>query len=320
MSHVANVVDYGADPLGEVDSSTAFEAAQQASNDIFVPNGLYLKEAETKIVSGKTWTFDGATIIHSRDTATMFSAEDAKDWNILGHLRLYGLLTTSADTGECGFRIKNPKRAYIERITVDRFKGTGIVVDGMLYQTRGDKLTIGSIAAYSNYQGFDFRPESGAEYLSIDSIDAVQNIYAGTISAGNCQIRGGNITDNYYGLLLGSGLNHGHGGLHGMNLNHNVYWNLKAENVEAGFTLNGCHVFADDASTGKIILQDSKGVSIRDGIVEAAIENSGRVGKNMLQDNYISGDGVTRVGGIDPDSLIRIGNYDSQGMWGLNNR
>jgi hypothetical protein len=319
MFSPASVLDFGADPTGTTDSSDAFGAAQSASDTIIVPNGTYIKNANTTITSGKTWLFYGAVIKHSSDTATMFTVgSGVADWNILGHLVLEGMLTTNVDTGECGIHITNPHRGYIQRITCRKFKGKGVVVDGSNGGGyRGDGLTIDSLGLYENRQGFEFVAGNGAEYLSVGRVEAVGNIFAGTIAAGNCQIHGGNISDNYYGPLLGSGSNHGHGGLHGLNLNHNTYWNLKAENVTAGFTIDACHIYADSATTGKVVISNSSGISLRGGIVDATIEVTG-TGKNLMEGAFVP-TSLTTVSGANPANLIRRGNYSTSGLWGQNN-
>lgn len=317
MYNWVNVLDYGADPTGVADSSAAFYDAQQASNTIMVPSGTYLKNTETAILNNKTWFFAGATIKHQSDAATLFSATDVSDWSFLGNVKLQGLLTGEANTGECGLSITNPRRAYIQRVTASLFKGSAIRIQGANTGTyRGDQLTIDSLASYENYEALRVNAGSGAEYVRINSVEMVGNIYSAIIAAGNTQIGGGNIVDNYYGPWLTGGPNHGHGGFHGVNINHNTHWNLKAESVTNGYVFNGCHFYGDGLTAGKIILNNSSGVSINNGIVDAVIEISG-AGRNTMQGNFIAGPNAA-VGGANPTSLLRSGNYTSAGLWSGN--
>src|SRR5690606_32876808 len=115
---------------------------------------------------------------------------------------------------------------------------------------------------------------------------------------------------------LQSGSNHGHGGFHGVNINHNTQWNLKAENVTNGYTFSGCHFYADSGTTGKIILSNSSGISFDGGIVDAPFEVTGS-GRNMMQGMFVTGS-KTSVGGANPASLMRGGNYTATGLWGSN--
>lgn len=314
MYNWANVIDFGADPTGIVDSSAAFYDAQQASNAILVPSGTYLKNIETAILDGKTWFFSGSIIKHQSDTATLFSTNGVSDWSFLGHVKLQGLLTSQADTGECGPSIANPRRAYIDRISCSFFKGDGIRISGSNTGAyRGDQLTISSMAGYENYSALRVDAGSGAEYVTINSVEFVGNIYSATIAAGNVQIDGGNIVDNYYGPLLTAGANHAHGGFHGVNINHNQHWNLKADGVSNGHIFNGCNFYGDSLTAGKIILQNSSGISISGGIIDAPIEVNG-TGKNTMQGNFIAG-ARALVSGANPTSLLRGGNYTSSGLW-----
>jgi hypothetical protein len=321
MGEFKSIIDFGADPTGVRCSAAAIEAAQVAGDFVYAPKARFRLSRTVHWISGRTWRSDGALFFHDDDTATIFSAVDLERFELLGHLQLEGLLTTNVDTGEHGLRLVNPHRVHIDRITATKFKGSALLIEGDDYGTkRGDELSIGSLALYENRKGFDIKAGAGAEYVSIGNVQAVENIYAGTISAGNCHIHGGNITDNYYGPEVIGGVpgdNHGHGGFHAININHNTYWNLRFHNVTNGFMVDACNVYADNSSTGKILIEDSKGVAIRGGHIDAPIENSGTVGKNMLQDCYMPGS-LTTVSGLHPASLMRGGNFNASGLWPLN--
>jgi len=59
----ANVLDYGADPTGTTDSTTAIQAAVNASGAIYIPSGTYLVSANIYTPSDKIIYGDGATSI-----------------------------------------------------------------------------------------------------------------------------------------------------------------------------------------------------------------------------------------------------------------
>lgn len=68
----ANVLDFGADPSGVSDSTSAFAAAIAAAKHIYVPPGTYL--VDTVAVTGNGYTIEGAssvdTIIKARTSST----------------------------------------------------------------------------------------------------------------------------------------------------------------------------------------------------------------------------------------------------------
>jgi hypothetical protein len=58
----ANVIDFGADPTGVVDSTTAIQAALDASQNVYLPAGTYLTSAMLKLHDNQSFYGAGSTV------------------------------------------------------------------------------------------------------------------------------------------------------------------------------------------------------------------------------------------------------------------
>lgn len=312
-------------------------ALQDASDYVVVPAGTYVLDGSIQIQSGKTWEFQNAVVVQDNPACTAIIANGRQDFHIRGRLTIRGPLAlpethstrsamiaaARAFTGSQGdgLRVIGGNRFSIDGVTIEGINGVAMKLDGSTYAAflRGERGVISNLTLRGNWNGFNASTPA-AEYLLVRDIMATGNKYAMNIAAGNVRVNGGNIVDNVGGAYLSGGTNHAHGGFVGVNMNHNDDYNLWANGVTYGETFEGCHFFGDSASLGKIKLEDSTGVSINGGIISAAIENSGTAGKNMLQSAFMSSTSVTpTVGGTHAANLLRKGNYDSAGMWSLNN-
>lgn len=310
----ANIIDYGADPTGAVSCDAALAAAQAASDSVVVPAGLFKIATTFNFASGKIWSFLGGEFVGAGDTYPLFKAQDIERLSLLGDLRCKGHLVSDADTGEAAIVFENVNRCYAERISARLFKGDAVRLSGTnAGPARGDTLTIVSLGLYQNHRGLNVVPGSGAEYCTIGAIEIAGNIYGATIGAGNTRILGGNVVDNYYGIELVAGTNHGHGVLANLGMNHNQNWNLRASDVEYGFTISGCHFYG---SPGRIELSNSAGVTISDGILDCEVNVVGP-NVNSLRNNFVGGSAT--ITGAGAANLIRAGNYNSAGLWSQNN-
>lgn len=300
----------------DLDSSQAFMRAQETGDTIFIPRGRYRIDHAIEIKDGKTWISEGATLWTTADAA-IIRIKGTHDWSILGDLTLAGrrIDRDSAGKNEIGIWITNSQHGYINNLTVRNFDGAGVFIDGSGGNgSIGSSLTINNLDAYKNNFGIRTIAGTGAEYVVINSFNAVGNVQAGEIGAGNIQISSGNIVRNLKGLSLVGGRNHGHGALMGMNINHNLHYNLLAENVTLGFTIVGNHFYGGQ-SNGYIILKDSCGITISGGIIDAPIINDNSLNcANAVLGNFIAGNHTT-IGGANPEDVILADNYDARGPW-----
>lgn len=314
-----------------------FIDAQATQDYISVPSGTYVFGGTLPILSGKVWDFQNVTIIQQNPSCTAILANGQQDFHITGRLTIRGPLAlpethstraamitaARAFTGSQGdgFRVIGGNLFSIDGVTIEGINGVGMRLDGSTYGAflRGERGVISNLTLRGNWNGFNASTPA-AEYLLVRDIMATGNKYAMNVAAGNVRANGGNIVDNVGGLYLSGGTNNAHGGFVGFNFNHNEDYNLWANGVTHCESFEGCHVFGDSGSLGKIKFEDSDGITMSGGIISAAIENSGAAGKNMIQSVRMSSTSVTpTVGGTHADSLLRKGNYDSAGMWSLNN-
>lgn len=284
------------------DMSAAFNAASVAAGaygSIKVPRGLYYCESVVDILDGQTWKFDGPTITHTDDTATILRADSKTGFSILGRLFLRGTLVTAATTAEIGLLITNGKRYRVEGVTATNFKGAGIQLDGTTTggtALRGDRGQLTDCSTHQCTVGLNIDDAAGAEYVTHTNFTASGNIDGIVLDAGNNTFMGGNVVDNTNGIqLTGVGANHGHGMFVGTNINHNTSSNIHAENVTRGFTFLGCHIYGNaSTSQGNIWFENSKGIFVGHGVIDAWIYNDtgassgiNRVVGNYLPTNYV---------------------------------
>src|SRR5690242_9117640 len=122
MRTIANVMDFmtpaqAADVISgaaAVDCSSAFIAAQNASDTVRVPAGIYRLAVTVAILAGKKWRFESPSLRHSVDNCAMFSATDVDGWSWLGEVECVGMLQDGADTGESALIIIGCNQWYID--------------------------------------------------------------------------------------------------------------------------------------------------------------------------------------------------------------
>lgn len=276
-------------------------AAASGSKYVYVPPGTYLVDGPVNIADGQTWHLEGVTLRQTGNNKTMFSAEAVNDWALIGPAIIVG--TRKGEGTAIGVYIAGSNRFRVDRITAKSISGWGFKVDsGDPIAPRGDQGQFNSIQAVDCYYGFQNTSGTGAEYCTLIAPMFSGNIYGMAIAAGNTSVIGGNIVDNDYGVRLDSGYNHAHGIFTGVNINHNRNYNLKADGIENGQTFNACHFYGDDAAgAGRIWFNNSKGVSISGGMVDALIQNDG-TGANYLTDVMFPGKHIS-IAGTNPGNL-----------------
>lgn len=321
-----NVLDYGAVGNGTTDDSAAFTAAATAAGvngSIFIPARTYNINNAVSILAGQTWTFDGATLLHTDDTKIILRANGVDDWAITGSLILKGTLSGAATAAETGLYITNGQRYKVNNVQTENFKGKGIWLDGTSTGSfRGDEAQFVNCSAYECTVGIQVDAGAGAEYNTWTNTNVSGCITGVIMSAGNNTFIGGSIVDNTTGVKLTSGTNHGHGMFSGVNINHNNGENLYALDVANGYTFTGCHFYGNGGSTGIIWFKNSRGVHVLGGIIDCHIYNDGGAtsGINIVESNYFPDDyGVTLVSNDSSlNKLLLLRNFLKTGMSGLN--
>lgn len=267
---------YFADPTGATDSTAAIAACTAANKGVRWPLGLYLVSGNNPLVpqNGGFWQFDGPTIYHPTTTQTTLNCTGVTDFNILGRVRIAGS-GLSANTA-VGVRVNEAKRYYIEGILCDQISGVGFdVVAGVFSGNYADRYGFIDCAARQCDIGRRISAGTDAEYTYWRGWNAVGNNLADSIAAGNTLSDGGMIVENVNGVLLSNGSNHGHGTYSNFWINHNTGYSIKAVGVTLGYGFRGCHIYANNSTTGKIWVNGSQGINLSNCFIDAPIQFDG---------------------------------------------
>lgn len=300
----ATPADYGAD--GTVSGDTAaFLALCANERSVLIPPRItpYVLDETINIASGQHWRWlPGAEAQFTKDI-TLFHATDIEDWSFTGRPYIRGSLTSlSEDTSQIAFRVSGCRRYLVENLAASHCKGAGIYVDGnaatppsyLTYlgqnmNVHSDRGVFSNPSVWLSRRGISITHDAGPEYLLFSNSQVTRCGDGVEIDAGNARFLGGNIGDNLVGVKLNSiGVNHGHGGLHGLNINHNHDKNLHAEGVTLGYTLDSCHFYGNpqiSAVSGLIWLQGCSMVRFNNCVVDCAVYNDSGAGSGA---NYMT--------------------------------
>lgn len=321
-SELYSVYNFGAAADDTNDDSAAFIATQLASStagfdEVIVPSAKYIIDSTVSILGDMTWFFRGGQIRNLTDTVQIFHADTVNDWAFMGSITLRGTLVTTGTSTEGGLKITDCLRYKVENVTARLFKGhgfeffAGVSVDG-----RAQHGQFNNCAAIECNIGWEFHAGTGSEYNVLSGCSAVECVTGVLIAAGNINWSGGNVVDNATGIKLTSGANHGHGIFSGININHNET-NLRVDDVSLGHTFNGCHWYGDSASLGKIVIVNSKGITIDGGQLDSVVEILAGAatlnGQNIVRNMFVAGVNADYTGD-DLDNLRAYGMYDAVGQ------
>lgn len=271
---------------GQDDTAAILNAIANAPGLRF-PGGTYEISEPLPIPTGADWQFDGVTLRASGEYA--LTASSTWGWTISGALKV------QAQQG--GVLIENPRGARIEAIEVQG-ADVGFTVQGAAQALpRADTMTIGSLRLNANDVGLQIKAGAGAEFVTIQEIEATGNKLAARVGAGNTKILGGNIVDNGDGLLFVSGANHGHGILSGTTIAHNRGFNLRFSGVTAGYVVLGNAIYGDDRTAGLVEIDHSQGITLTNSILSAHVVISDPVGPSVICGNFMPAGTASIVGG-----------------------
>jgi hypothetical protein len=279
----------------------------------FVAGEINIGANTINIKSNKSYFFNNTTLVHSSNTIKFISAVEVVNFTISGKLNIVGTrVTTETNTTEMGIYVDNCTNYIIENITITNIRGYGIRLDSNTSPSiRGNKGKYLNINLDLNNYPIYISAGNGAEYNLFTNISATQNENAFTVFGGNNMFVNCNIVDNTKGLFLGEGTNHAHGIFNGCNINHNNDYNLYVQNVTLGENFNGCHFYGDSlGGLGKIVIDNSKGININEGHIDAYIEviNGASSGLNYITNNFFAGT-YTTLNGTGLSKLVVKGNF-----------
>ena len=322
-SYSANVLDYGAKGTGTVNDLAAFQlAAASGFKTVFVPQGTYLLgTGSISVANGQTWYFLGSTLIQSGTSAITFNCSTIDDWALIGPCVITG--SGNASGTSAAVYVVGCNRFRVEDITAKSISGWGFKQDpgSPSGTSRGDQGQYTNIQSLSCYYGFENAPGTGAEYCTLIAPMISLCTYGMVVAAGNTTVCGGNVVDNTNGIYVGAGTNHAHGIISGVNINHNVNYNIRAVNVTNGMTFTGCHIY-NTVADGKILIENSAGIDINNGTIDAPIQcdTGANIGFNSITNNHIPGTAVA-ISGTAAKYLILKSNWQSnRAAWPTNDK
>lgn len=296
-------------------NSTAFNLAALSGNTtIVVPPGTYALDPANPVLiqDGQTWIMDGANFTFVGSTGKIFYCLTVDDWSFKGNFSITGDGKTIGTA--VGIWVSDCARWHIDTPKISNIRGWPFYMEpGVSTTQRGQHGTLANPVFYDCYYGYEDAPGTGAEYCTILNPRIYGCVIHGLKTrAGNTLVIGGHIVDNLAkGVHLAAGSNSAHGIFSGVNINHNVTYNLHAEGVLNGFTFNGCHFYEGD-----IWFDRSKGIHILGGNLDPhAIYNykDGTSGINVI-------DGCFCPGGYGP--IRAVGSNDGhnelivRNLWG----
>lgn len=289
-------IDFGADPTGVTDSTLAFtDASLYASTSIQWSYGTY-KLKDYNILENQHIVSYGATITPLDNTSTAVIANTKSGWSLTGKTTFKGSRATLGDlvdTGECGLRIINGDDFKVENVNFVRFKGLAFDrqgVTGAVTEYYGNRGQYNNILMFENLQG----GKDSAEYEVYTNLNVIANVKGFESVGGNISWDGGNCTNNTDGFLITTGPNNAHGIATGVHFNHNTDRNIYINRTGDGFTFEGCHSYANDATgSGKIEIVQSGGIDFHGGAYDCWFEVDetfvAGIGDNLIRDIFAPG-------------------------------
>lgn len=310
--------DYGAVGDGVTDDTLAVQQCNLENNNPFW-FGTYLVTETIEFRENQTLFSNNATIKRFSNTGDILFFDDVNNFSIVGNLTIEG--NGKSNNSAVGLHIEKGDNFKIEGVTIKNIAGKGIYFTGESIN-RGNRGVLSNVSLQNNWIGAGW--QALAEYSTLKNVNAQGNSIGLEILAGNVGIIGGSITDNDNGIYIGGAYatNNSHGIFQGLNVNHNTGYDLKAENVQYGQTITGCH-FYGTSSEGGVQLVNSYGVMfngcILDGILSNTDSNTPK-GFNMINacqlepEFTLSGDPVLlRNCFIKNAGLSPLNNYDAYG-------
>ncbi|MCK4871083.1 MAG: hypothetical protein KAS93_08240 [Gammaproteobacteria bacterium] len=288
------------------------------------------KKTGTFIVSGGTKLIFSADVVQDDNNAAFRFA--TSEWSVEGRgtVKRAAGVPTALIAGSIGFDIR--QTAFIYHISgairVEHFSDAGVKFDGGAIT--GDEVSRSSVVglvAHNNWDNWQFISGFPAEYITYTNCISTDAANRGVLhEAGNLNWLGGSITGNAAGIHLSHpdfGTNPHHGMFIGTHINHNTAYAIWADEVAAGMDFVGCHIYDNAISTtGRIKLNNCRGINITDGTVSAQIEVTtdgvfqDHIGYNKITGNRMEANaGIVSGAGFDTSKLIVEDNFDFEGDW-----
>lgn len=130
-----NVLDYGADPTGSVDSYTAIQNAINASRNVYLPPGVYSISSTLSVTqSDQTLTGYGATIKNNSNSASVVSLRIGDVLvGTVDRVKIFGLTFDTDNTCGDHLRISRSGQTLIQDCTAQNGGANGFAMVGDCY-------------------------------------------------------------------------------------------------------------------------------------------------------------------------------------------
>lgn len=298
LRDMVHIKDFGAVCDGVTDDSAAWARAVATGKRAIDARGMSTAIlTQLNLASNQTLLLAGANIITAGTALKTMNAVSINNFNLVGPFKITGDLVTNPGTAvtSCGIYVEDCARYRIDSPTVVNIKGYGIRAEpGSSISTRSDHGVITNPRIDSCVWGWHDTVGSGGEYCTIVNMHVTQCAEAGIeTAAGSINWLGGHCVDNLKdGVRMVGGSNNGHGSFTGMNINHNVQYNVYCDSVTNGETFTGCHIYANGTTgAGAIYLKNSKGVVFEGGHLDCWVYNDsgGSSGTNYIRAMYCPG-------------------------------
>jgi len=298
---------------GVADDSAAWILALASGARRVDFSGLTTKLTSTiDLNSNQTLILTGTKIIVSGSSFTALRALAKTNFNLVGPFEIVGDGATVGTS--IGIYLSDCSRFKILNPDISQIRGWGIFIDGgSNTSSRDNHGTIENPKIRDCYYGWEDQAGTGAEYISVLNPQITKcTIWNVKTSAGNINWTGGSIIDGGQdGVIVAAGNNHAHGIFNGVNISHNVRYNVYTQQVLNGQSFADCHIYANNAAgQGAIFLDRSKGIYFDGGHLDAWVYNDkdGSSGQNVIRNMYCPGSygDVKLLGGPNPgkDQLV----------------
>ena len=202
-----NVLDYGADPTGATNSSTAIQAAFDAGNDIFFPAGTYLINVGiTKNSNNVTVNF-GDAVLKNGGATFLFNFGTTSDTPIYDGLKIYGGKFEQANPATTSnqnyIRIAGFENYVIRDCYMENISNGGIYVEAGTDNGLIDGCTIIGQTAYSTTRGIWLIGATASDYSSfyMTTASLTRNATPFPVYAvKNCRVTNCKISTGSYGI------------------------------------------------------------------------------------------------------------------------
>lgn len=305
--------------------------AQAANFKKFVIDIDDVKSGIYGIPTGQTVEFIGGARVGQTDGLPSFEAASSL-WRITGNGSIYRTagIPTSFVSGSVGISIKSTayKWSIDGKIRVEHFADAGFRADGLSIVTgEVSRSSVDRLTCHENAYNYKFLAGFAAEYISLTNCYATGATACGVYEeSGNINWIGGAITGNQGGVHLkhpASGANPHHGMFVGAHINHNLNYQLFADEVALGYDFSGCHFYDNgNSALGRIQLHRCRGINISGGTLGCFIEYvsdgafTGHIGYNSIHGNKCEAAAAIVTGsGFDRTKLFVYDNFDINGAW-----